>query len=281
MEDKIINSLTVIILTYNEEKNIALTLTSIIDRFPNVLVVDSYSTDNTLGVISQNFDSIEVRQNEFESYRKQRIWAVENEPFGSEWVFFLDADEIVTELLFKEISGLNFDYMGYYLFYEFYFLEKRIKYGGYSRNYILRIFNKSDYEISREMNEHIFISGQTKKLRNPFVHKDNNGFAFWLRKHVDYAKREANELLKPSSFGDGDLFGNQVERKRWLRDYIWNRLPPLVRPILYFIYRYIFRLGFLDGLRGLVFHFFHAFVYYLIIDIIFIEKKYVRSNRVS
>lgn len=281
MEDKIINSLTVIILTYNEEENISLTLESIIDRFPKVFVVDSYSKDNTLGIISQNFKSVEVRQNEFESYRKQRIWAIENDPFGSEWIFFLDADEIVTELLFKEIGGLKDDYQGYYLFYEFYFLEKRIKYGGYRKNYILRIFNKGDYEISREMNEHIFISGQAQKLRNPFVHKDNRGFAYWLEKHIDYAEREANELLKPSSFGEGRFFGNQVERKRWFRDYIWNRLPPLVRPVLYFVYRYIFRLGFLDGLRGLVFHFFHAFVYYLIIDVIFIEKKYVRSNRFS
>lgn len=281
MKSLLLNNITVIVLTYNEEENISLTLTSVYKRFPNVLVVDSYSTDNTLGLISHNFNNVRVKQNVFVSHRKQRMWAIENDPFDSEWVFFLDADEIVTDSLFEEINSLTDDYLGYYLFYEFYFLEKRIKYGGYRRNFILRLFKKSHYKISRDMNEHIFISGPVQKLRNPFVHKDNRGFAFWLAKHIDYAKREANELLNPSARGEGRLFGNQVERKRWLRQYFWNRLPPLIRPILYFIYRYLIRLGFLDGLRGFVFHFFHAFVYYLIIDVIFIEKKYVRNNRFS
>ena len=75
------------------------------------------------------------------------------------------------------------------------------------------------------------------------------------------------------------LFGTQVERKRWVREKIWNRLlPPLIRPFLYYFYRYFLRLGFLDGKAGFVYHTMHALFYRLLIDIKFLEMRHKKKN---
>ena len=281
MTDSIKDNITLIILTFNEADNILKALDSLVGRFSQVMVVDSFSSDKTIELIESNYKNVVTRKNKFITYKQQRLWAVENDPFNNDWIFFLDADECVTQKLFDEIVDLDGKVNGYEIYYEFYFLGKRIKHGSYGRNYILRLFRKDAFRISRDMNEHIFVQGDTVRLKNPFIHQDNKPLHNWFSKHIDYAEREALELVNPSENKKSSLFGSQAEKKRWIRSNIWNKLPVLIRPILYFFYRFILRFGFLDGVRGLIFHFFHSFIYYFIIDSLFLEKKYVRNNRIN
>ncbi len=125
-----------------------------------------------------------------------------------------------------------------------------------------------DHSVNHEMNEHIKISGKVGYLEHPFIHKDNKGIGDWISKHNKYATYEAEELLKykqRKQAGEKDEFanlsGSQAQKKRWIREYIWNPLmPPLIRPFIYFFYRYIIRLGFLDGKAGFIYHFLQGLV---------------------
>jgi hypothetical protein len=130
----------------------------------------------------------------------------------------------------------------------------------------------------RAVNEHLLVEGKTGKLRNDFMHEDSKGVTDWIDKHNGYATLEAQELLK-TPFAPGDqeidpsLFGAQAQRKRWLRQKVWNRLPPLIRPFFYFFYRYVLAGGFLDGKEAFVYHFLHALWYPLLIDVKYLELK--------
>jgi hypothetical protein len=117
------------------------------------------------------------------------------------------------------------------------------------------------------------VRGRVGKLNADIIedNKKESDIAFWIRKHVDYADLHAREelirksdarpwLVKPA------LRGTPDERVAWLKE-LWYRLPPYLRPFLYFLFRYVVQLGFLDGKQGFVFHFMQAFWYRLLVDI--------------
>ncbi|MEK7076952.1 MAG: glycosyltransferase family 2 protein, partial [Patescibacteria group bacterium] len=109
---------------------------------------------------------------------------------------------------------------------------------------------------------HLIVSGKTGKLKNDFVDDNKNGLQAWVAKHRNYALREAEDVLA-GNYGLG--------KKRNL----YYRMPPFLRVFGYYIYRYFFRLGFLDGIPGLVFHFLHGFWYRFLVD----AKIYERRKR--
>jgi hypothetical protein len=164
-------------------------------------------------------------------------------------------------------------------------MDKWIKYGGYYPTWILRLFKHKLASCDRDMNEHIIVNGRVGHLRNDFVDNNKKGITDWIEKHNKYATFEARELMKNINNPEvtdelANLFGTQVERKRWIREKIWNRLlPPLIRPFLYYLYRYFLRLGFLDGKVGFIYHTLHGLFYRLLIDVKFIEMKYKEKNK--
>jgi hypothetical protein len=125
------------------------------------------------------------------------------------------------------------------------------------------------------VNEHILVQGSVGLLKEDFMHEDRRGLSHWIEKHNQYAALEAQELLQHRVDGQiaVALRGSQAERKRWLRYRVYNRLPPLVRPFLYFFYRYVIRGGFLDGREAFIYHFLHALWFHLLIDARFLELK--------
>jgi hypothetical protein len=105
---------------------------------------------------------------------------------------------------------------------------------------------------------------------------DRKPFSEWIEKHNRYAVREAKELLRLETASGNlrsRLFGTQAERARWLRERLYNRLPPLLRPCLFFFYRVVIRGAVLDGWKALTYHFLQAFWYPLLIDIYFLEMS--------
>ena len=276
--------LAVVILAYNEEANIAQALASVAGWAGEILVLDSLSTDRTLE-IARRFGCL-VAQNKFENYAKQRNYALEHLPIHSEWVLFLDADEWLPDALKQEISALiatSPAENGFYVKWRLIWMGHWIR-RGYYPTWILRLFRYGKARCEdRGVNEHLIVDGATGHLRNDFVHEDRKGVTDWISKHNEYATREAMELLNTRAGPghreiDARAFGTQAQRKRWVRNRIWNRLPPVIRPFLYFLYRYVVRGGFLDGRAGFVFHFLHALWYPLLIDVKYLEFKTARTS---
>ena len=196
-------------------------------------------------------------------------------------MLFLDADEYLLDSLKSEINDAiyNKKYDGFYLKRRFYFMGKWIKYGGYYPTWILRLFKHKLASCNRDVNEHVVVNGKIGKLKCDFVDNNKKDVTDWIEKHNKYSTFEAIELIKNHKNSIeidemANIFGTQVERKRWVRERVWNRLlPPLIRPWLYFFYRYIVRLGFLDGKEGFIYHTLHGLLYRILIDVKFVERK--------
>jgi glycosyltransferase involved in cell wall biosynthesis len=277
--------LTVVILTFNEEVNIKQSLSNVCDWATYVYVLDSGSEDKTCEIAREY--GAEVFYRKFDTYAKQRNYAIQELPIRTDWMLFLDADEFLFDELKDEISDTiinSHHYEGFYLKRRFYFMGKWIKYGGYYPTWILRLFKHKLASCDRDMNEHIIVNGRVGHLKNDFVDNNKKGITDWIEKHNKYATFEARELMKNINNPEvtdklANLFGTQVERKRWIRGKIWNRLlPPLIRPFLYYLYRYFLRLGFLDGKVGFIYHTLHGLFYRLLIDAKFIEMKHKKKK---
>ena len=266
------SSISVIILTYNEEINIENCLKSITDWANEIFIVDSYSTDKTLEIAKKY--RAKIIKHPFENQAKQFNWALENLDIKSEWILRLDADEYLTQELKNEIrvnpllnnqdprqsaSIVN----GFYIKRRVYFMGRWIRHGGYYPTWILRLFRKGKARSElRAMDEHIVLSeGKAEKLKNDFIDDNKKGLEDWINKHNNYSSREAADVLS-GNYGRG--------KKKF---YYW--LPLFCRAFLYFIYRYFFRLGFLDGKEGLIFHFLQGFWYRFLVDAKLFEIKRV------
>jgi len=280
MDVKRATEVAVVILTYNEESNIAQALDSVCGWAHQIFIVDSYSTDHTVPIAGSY--PCEVFQNEFENYSKQRNFALTQLPIKTEWVLFLDADEWLPDTLKTEISKITEARPvenGFYIKFRLIWDGKWIK-RGYYPSWILRLFRYGKARCEdRPVNEQLIIEGETGYLHNDFMHEDRKGIGDWIDKHNRYAEREAMELIKRANGVDQQevearLFGTQAQRKRWLRYHVWNRLPPLVRPSFYFFYRYVLTGAFLEGRAAFLYHFMHALWFPMLID-----AKYLRMKR--
>lgn len=275
--------ISVIILTYNEEKNIGDCLKSVHAWAEDIFIVDSFSTDGTLDIARKY--TKKIYQHPFETQAKQFNWALENLPLKSDWVFRLDADERVTQELDQELhqvlSKISSDITGFYIKRRVYFMGRWIKHGGYYPIWLLRIWRQYKAKVEeRFMDEHVVLfEGKARRLNNDIEEKNKNDLHWWIGKHNNYATREAKDMLnieQRTYVGDNvnpTLFGSQEKRKRWLKENLYSRAPLFLRSFLYFICRYIFRLGFLDGKTGLIFHFLQGFWYRFLVDAKIYESK--------
>lgn len=268
---------SIIILTYNEEKNIAQALESVCGWAHEVFVLDSFSSDRTLELA----ESYKARcvQNKFVGFVEQRNYALDRLPIATKWVFFLDADEWLTNDLKQEISdaiSCNPDEDGFYIKRRFIWMGKWVRHGYYP-TWLLRLMRFGNGRCeARSVNEHLVVNGRVGYLNNDIVHEDHRSVGEWILKHNVYAELEATELLgrhRQDRQLPARLLGAQAERKRWLRERLWSHLPPLLRPQLYFAYRFLIRGGFLDGSRAFSYHFLHALWYPMLIDIKYLELK--------
>ena len=280
-----VGNIAVLILTYNEEANIAQALESVKDWANETYILDSFSTDKTLEFAAKyNCDMV---QNAFVDYAKQRNFALDSLPIKSEWIFFLDADEWISRKLKDEISELISHAPkenGFYIKRRLMWMGSWIR-RGYYPAWQLRLFRYGKGRCEdRPVNEHLIVEGDVGYLQNDFTDENHKGVADWIAKHNGYSTREAIELFNSrsgSSYQEIDVsfFGTQAQRRRWLRYKIWNNMPLLIRPFFYFFYRYILLGGFLDGRAAFIFHYLQALWYPLLIDIKYLEMKMKKSSR--
>lgn len=267
--------LTVIILAFNEERHIARALTSVREFAQRIVVVDCGSTDDTCK-IAKNFDA-EVLENPWVNYATQFNWALDQIKDRGGWVLRLDADEIVTPELAMEIKQqidkLDDDVEGVVVSRRMTFLQRPIRHGGVFPIRVLRLFrNGMGHCENRWMDEHIKVDGRTVDFQGEIIDDNLNSLTWWTEKHNSYASREVVDLLNleyrfmPHETVAQLSGGHQAGVKRWLKENVYARLPGGIRAAVYFFYRYVIRLGFLDGWEGAAFHALQGFWYRFLVD---------------
>ena len=267
-------NIAVIILTYNESIHLARVLSQVKEFARQIVVVDSFSTDDTVEIARAH--AATVLQHPFQNYAKQFQWALENASIDSEWIMRLDADETIDADLSNEIIArlpqLPADVTGVYLNRKTIFQDKFIRYGGRYPLLLLRIWRNGKARIEdRWMDEHMYLlEGRSVRFSNDFADHNLNDIEFFTSKHIKYATREALDVIgkrrnlwRIESAGVlSDESGVQQARvKRFLKEHLFNRIPFEFAALGYFLYRYIVLLGFLDGRKGLTYHFLQGFWY--------------------
>lgn len=275
MTDPQPSNVTAVVLTFNEERNLAACLSSLTSWCADVVVVDSGSTDRTVAIAREH--GATVLGHAFETHARQWQWALASLPRPTDWVLALDADQRVTPELAERLrtflqqpSGAA----GAFLNRRQVFRGKWIRYGGYYPKYLLKLFRRDRVSIDDGdlVDHHFTVDGPTVKLTGDLVEDNRNEarIADWTEKHNRYAGLQAQQELrdraKQTPIGAGALFGAPDARVRYLKQ-LWGGLPLFFRPCIYIFYRYVLRLGFLDGKQGFVFHVLQGFWYRLLVDV--------------
>ncbi len=275
--------MTVLILTYNEAQNISTALDSVVPHFEQIIIVDSFSSDQTVE-ICKRYPSVMVYQNAFQDWAQQRNWMLANCEIKHDTVFFLDADEYVTKEFTAELRDIirsNVDFSSAFVKPKFIFLNKPLNHA-YGHPKIRRIFKSKGLTFFCEgARERAVSDGPVVEIKAPLMHHDRKPIADWVSKHNRNAVREATFFLSGSPPSVSGRLPFSLKVRSFIRERIWNRMPLLIRPFFYFIYRYVFKLGLLDGRAGLIYCYLHAFWYQSLIDIMIIERKNDRKCQSS
>ena len=278
---------SVIILTHNEEKHIARCLTSLQLFTRDIFIVDSFSTDRTVD-IARSMGAVVV-QNAWVNYSTQFNFGIANTPFQTTWLMRMDADEYVLPELAAEISArvstLPAGVGGVYVKRRVIFLDRWMRHGSYYPIWLLRIWRRGDGFCEQVWHdEHIKLTqGESVHFNHDLVDHNLNNLTWWTQKHNHYAILEAINLLNYRYHFDNAetvqprFWGTQDQRMRFLKER-YASLPLFTRPVLYFIYRYFVRLGFLDGRAGLAWSVLQALWYRFLVDAKLMEV-FLRAGR--
>jgi glycosyltransferase involved in cell wall biosynthesis len=255
---------SVIVPVRNEAHNLSRCLESL-RGMGEVYVIDSQSSDET-AEIARSFGAKVAQFHYSGGWPKKRQWAMDTLPLAHDWIFLIDADEALTPELWEEIrlAIRNPALDGYYVALRMFFLGKVLRHGD-AGFYKLSLFRRGkgrfecrlqDQDASMgdmEVHEHIVVEGRTSKLNNPLLHHNVESLERYIQKHNEYSNWDARVWLRDETGLDEippSLFGTQAQRRRWLRKKLFG-VPG--SPVMYFIYKYIVRMGFLDGVPGLIY----------------------------
>ncbi|WP_117884391.1 glycosyltransferase family 2 protein [Aureibaculum luteum] len=231
------NKITAIIPTLNEEIHIQAAIDSV-SFADEIIVIDSFSRDKTIEITEKN--KVRVIQREFDDFSSQKNYAIERATHN--WIYILDADERVTDLLRQEIiTTLDQpnEFVGFFVFRTFYFLGKKLNYSGWQRDKVIRLFNREFCKYDGKLvHETIEAKGNIGYLKNKLEHYSYRGYDHYVNKLNHYSALKAKSLNEK---------GKKV-----------TFYHILIKPPTRFIIHYIIRLGFLDGFPGFVISTVHA-----------------------
>lgn len=282
--------LSVIILSKDEELHIARCLDNVSPIAKEIFIIDSYSTDKTLE-IARRYPKVQILQNKWvNNYAYQFNWGLDHAPISGKWVLRLDADEYLLPALIEElkeklpkvpedVSGISFNRRHI-------FLDKWVKHGIYPVT-LLRLFRYGKGKCEqRLMDEHIQINdGRNIVLDNDFCDHNLNNLSWFCHKHVNYAIREAADLIDieigltgAAEHDANRVINNQAESKR-KKKHSYAMKPLFWRSFAYFLYRYFLKGGWRDGKEGFIFAFIQGWWYRTLVDAKIYEiKKKCGSN---
>ncbi|MFN3663187.1 glycosyltransferase family 2 protein [Yoonia sp.] len=258
---------TAIILTRDEALHLPRALASLQGIAARVIVVDSGSTDATMQIARDA--GADVWHQPWTNYAQQFNWALDQLDSGTGWVLRLDADEYVTPALAAQISAGLPDVAGITVGRSMWFQGQPVRFGGLFPARMLRLFRRGQGRVEpRWMDEHIIVDGPLAHLPGLIIDDNRKPLDWWIAKHNAYASREVVDMLNQRYGFLPAQSAPQGEAgvKRWVKTRVYARLPGGLRAGLYFLYRYILRLGFLDGRRARAFHVLQGFWYRYLVD---------------
>jgi len=255
---------SVIVPVRNEAQNLPRCLQSL-SGAGEVYVIDSQSTDETAAIAEKY--GVRVVQFHYQGgWPKKRQWAMDTLPLSYDWILLLDADEALTPALAEEIEQAiqHPEIAGYHIRLQMYFLGRLLRHCGASfyklslfrrgrGHYECRLTDQDSSMADMEVHEHVVVDGRTAKLESPLLHHNVESLSRYIRKHDEYSNWEARvAVLGDQSSGElrPSLFGSQAQRRRWLRSKFFH-LPGSA--LLFFLYKYVVCLGFLDGIPGFIY----------------------------
>jgi glycosyltransferase involved in cell wall biosynthesis len=243
--------ISVLILTLNEEGDLPDCLQSV-SWSDDIVVFDSFSTDRSVNIA--NAAGARVFQRRFDNYAAQRNAALAEVRYKYPWVLLVDADERWPKEIYDEIRQVITSTNGVSL-YEFLrkdmFMGRWLKRSTGYPTWAGRLVKIGEVSVKRGINEEYWTEGKKGYLKSHFIHYPfNKGIAFWVERHNRYSSMEAEALMKEGQNGLKlleFLSCDPTSRRKALKQLAY-RLP--FRPFLTFLYLYVFRLGFLDGIPG-------------------------------
>ena len=278
-------NLSVIILTYNEELHIRRCLENVKSIAKEIYIIDSFSTDATLD-IAREFDNVHILQNKWENnYAKQFNWGLEHSGISTQWVLRLDADEYLLPELVQELQEklptLSDDVTGIIFNRRHIFMDKWMRRGIYPVK-LLRVFRYGKGMCEqRLMDEHIQLNeGHAVEFEHDFCDHNLNNLSWFCHKHVNYAIREAVDLLDieldltgAAETDNGKEISPQALAKR-MKKHKYARQPLFWRSFAYFCYRYFLKGACLDGKVGFIWTFLQGWWYRMLVDAKVYEIKH-------
>lgn len=278
-----------LVLTFNEEQHLPRLLRSIAGLQAPIYILDSGSTDGTLQVAEEY--GARVKTNPFENHPRQWHAALNGFAVDTPWIIALDADQIVTPELYAMLEGFRDEdhtgVTGIYFNRKNYFKGRWLRYGGYYPKYLLKMFRTGvGYsDLNENMDHRFVVPGRNIVWKKGHLIEENlkeNNIAFWIQKHNRYSDLVAEEEIQRASQVRQQairpkFFGTPDQRVAFFKK-LWWKMPLFVRPFLYFVYRYFFQLGILDGKQGLIFHFLQAFWFRFVVDVKIMELKQRRHD---
>jgi hypothetical protein len=243
-----LDDLAIVFLAQNEERNLRVTVPAAVEWGAPVYVIDGGSSDRS-GSICRDAGAV-VLERPFDHWAHQRNWALRHPDIRATWVLFLDADERVTGPLRDAVaSALSGDeHKGWYINRRLWFLGRPIRHAGMSPNWALRLVRRESARWEPDgMREFAVVDGTVGHLGGHVEHRDHRGVLFWTAKHAWLAGMEAARTDRPDADGSDH---REARLRRFMRARFVSRLPPALPALAFFLYRYVIRLGFLDGHAG-------------------------------
>ncbi|MCK5637997.1 MAG: glycosyltransferase family 2 protein [Flavobacteriaceae bacterium] len=223
--------ITAIIPSLNEELFIEDAIKSV-DFADEIIVIDSFSTDNTIELVKKH--NVKILQREFDDFSSQKNYAIEKAKYN--WIYILDADERVSDKLKNEIlSALvhTHNKVGFCIYRSFYYHDKKLKYSGYQRDKVVRLFRKDKCRYDGALvHERIKCNGEIEKMKNKIDHYSYKSYDHFKKKLEHYAFLKAQSLY---------------QKKRSV-----NFFHLYIKPPVRFFIDYFIKLGILDGKPGMV-----------------------------
>lgn len=286
---KTMKPISAIILTLNEELHLERCLRSISPICEEIILIDCGSTDSTLSIAEQF--GARVLYHPWKNYSLQFNWGLEHAQIKTPWTMRVDADEYLSpELagrLMEELPKLPESTLGVYLTRTMCFLGTPLRHS--ARFPMLRAWRTGKATCEqRWMDEHMKLAakGDTICLREELIDDNLNDLSWWTQKHNGYASREAVDMLNiRHSFLASEGFNlplNSIENsKRKMKEGYYGKMPLFFRAFVYFCYRYIFKLGFMDGYDGFIFNVLQGFWYRFLVDAkIYQTERYAKEHGV-
>jgi glycosyltransferase involved in cell wall biosynthesis len=277
------NSSTIgcIILTRNEDLHIDRCIASARRVTDVIHVIDSASHDRTREIAVAAGATVHVGT--FANFAEKLNWTIDTIDLGTPWTLRLDADEVLSDNFVSEVTRFVHAQpeavAGIFVRRRIWFMGKPMRFGGVYPRHTLRLWRPHQARCeNRILDEYMFVRGATATLEADIEDIPLNGLTHWIAKHNEYSDLEARTDYERLYGGTetavkANLLGTTNQRIRWLKEKIFYRLPLFVRPLLYFLYRFVVRGGIFDGKEGLIFHFLHAFWYRFAVDAKIVELR--------